>query len=136
MKKRYGALDHFRGFTLMELLVVIIIMSVLVAIAVPTYINTKEKALDKEAVTALKMVKAGERQYFSKFEFFYPVSGSTSNLAFINDNLSLDLSGSNWGYAISGTGSTFSATAARGARTWTITQVTSDPTCSPVGSCL
>lgn len=42
------------GFTLIELLVVIIIIGVLAAIAVPTYLNQREKAWRTQAVNDLK----------------------------------------------------------------------------------
>ncbi|HAJ56870.1 MAG TPA: hypothetical protein DCL35_03760 [Candidatus Omnitrophica bacterium] len=136
MKKLIRAIDDLSGFTLIELVVVVIIMSILVALAVPTYTNTKEKALDKEAVMALKLIRSASKQYFAKFEHFYPYTGSITSLSNINNNLSLDLSGSNWGFALSGTGTAFTANATRtgSTRRWTINQAASEPSC--VTACL
>lgn len=125
--------NTFSGFTLIELMVVVIIVGILAALAVPNYINTREKAVDKEAISVLKLMRAAEKQHYMKFDRYYPSSGSTSSLANINANLSLDLDGSNWGYAVSGTGSTYRANATRSGRTWTINNTLSGPGCS--GSC-
>ncbi len=135
MYKKYLKINKFCGFTLIELMVVVIVISILTAIAIPTYTNTKEKAIDKEAISALKLVRAANKQYFSKYNHYLPPSGTITGINNINNNLSLDLNGVSWTYNISGSGGgTFTANAARGTRTWTITQGSADPTCS--GTCL
>lgn len=136
MKRIIYSKEDFAGFTLIELMVVVIIMGIVIALAVPTYTNTKEKALDKEAVMALRLISTANKQYGSKLEYFYPSSGSVSNIGQINNNLSLALGSTNWGYAISGTGATFRANATRvgGTRRWTIDQASVDPAC--VTACL
>lgn len=131
--KFFSAPSRPAGFTLIELMVVVIVMSILVALTVPNYINTREKALDKEAVAALRLMYAANKHYFSKLDHYYPTAGSPS-LANINANLSIALNSSSWSYALTGTGGTFTATAQRSGRTWTVNQGSSTPTCS--GSCL
>lgn len=125
---------NFCGFTLIELMVVVVIMGILAAIAIPTYTNTREKAIDKEAISVLKLVRAANKQYFSKYNFYLPLSGSITSISSINNNLSLDLNNASWSYSITGNGATFTASAARGGRTWSVTQSPTDPSCS--GTCL
>ena len=123
------------GFTLMELMVVVVIVGVLAGIAIPTYTATREKAYDREAVTSLRLVRVALKQYYGKYGCYYPPT-STITTPTINSMLNLDLNANLWAYQIasSGFGSSYSATAQRSGRTWTMNPGVTDPTCS--GSCL
>jgi type IV pilus assembly protein PilE len=52
------------GFTLIELMVVLVIASVLIAIAVPSYISSARKSRRTEAKTALLDMAGREERYF------------------------------------------------------------------------
>ena len=125
-----------RAFTLMELLIVVIVIGIIVALSVPSYINTREKAIDKEAITALKLIRGANKQYYVKGNVFYPISGTVNSLPIINSNLSTDITTTNWAISITGTGAAYTATAVRSGRTWTINQGTADPACTPATACL
>jgi len=51
------------GFTLAELVIVIIIIAILAALAIPRFIRTAEKAKGDESVANLRLIFAGERMY-------------------------------------------------------------------------
>jgi prepilin-type N-terminal cleavage/methylation domain-containing protein len=53
-----------KGFTLMELMVVIVIVAILAAVAVPLYINYVRDALRTEAKGAIGAVITAEQTYF------------------------------------------------------------------------
>ena len=64
MQKCSKQKNHKRGFTLLELLVVVLIIGMLAAIAVPKYQESVEKAIMQEAIINLKAIAdANERFY-------------------------------------------------------------------------
>jgi type IV pilus assembly protein PilE len=52
-----------RGLTLIELLIVIVIVGILAAIAVPVYTNYMQRARRADAKTALEQLRAAEEMY-------------------------------------------------------------------------
>lgn len=119
-----------KGWTLIEFLVVLIIIGILAGLAIPNFTRTRERALDKEAQTALRLIQAAERVYQSKYDTYWPAP----TLADINTNLKLDLASSSWNFTVpSATVTVFTANATRtdSSRGWSITQDTSvAPVCS------
>ena len=124
------------GFTIIELMVVLVIIGVLASLAIPGFSRTKERAFDKEARITLDLIVAGEKMYRAKIGFYYPSSGTVGESA-IEDNLQLDLSSSSWEYNITGLGGTnFNATAARSgsvswSRQWLVNATLVNATCTP-----
>jgi type IV pilus assembly protein PilA len=62
------------GFTLVEVLVVVVIIGALVAIAVPVYLNYRRGAADKAAQSDIRGAIATVEQYFADNENTYPAS--------------------------------------------------------------
>lgn len=67
------------GFSIIELAVVILIIGVVAAIAVPTYLNYRKKAISVEATTNLINIYKFEMQHFAENNTF---TDSMSQLAF------------------------------------------------------
>jgi len=55
-----------KGFTMIELLVVLLIIGILAAVAAPMYLAHVEKAKASEAVGALALMREAEREYYTK----------------------------------------------------------------------
>jgi type IV pilus assembly protein PilA len=68
--KRHIGRDEDEGFTLIELMVVVLIIAILLAIAIPTFLGARERANDRaaqsslrNALTAAKTVFTDEQDY-------------------------------------------------------------------------
>jgi len=75
------------GFTLIELVVVVIIVGILATFAMPQYAKTHEKTLDNEAKATLVLIQAAENIYRSEAGTFYV----SSNHDALSSNLSISL---------------------------------------------
>lgn len=103
-----------RGFTLLELVFVLVIIGVLTTLSIAHYSPIRERAIAREAVAALRLIAAAERIYRMELGGYYPPGATQSNINVINDQLRLRLRGNNWDYSITSNGDdTFIATADR-----------------------
>jgi len=113
--------------------VVVIIVGILAGIALPQYVRSRERAMDKQAKAILSLIRAAERAYKMETGSYYTGSGIDN----INTNLNLDLvDDGNWvGHTITSfVGFTASITRAGQAggypRSCTITAGDVNATCS------
>jgi type IV pilus assembly protein PilA len=68
-----------KGFTLIELLVVILIIGILAAIAIPAFLNQRNKAYDSAAKSNLRTAATAEETYATDNNGAYPASTDTSS---------------------------------------------------------
>jgi prepilin-type N-terminal cleavage/methylation domain-containing protein len=68
-----------KGFTLIELLIVVVIIGVLAAIAIPKFVNTKERAMVANMKSDLRNMVTAQEGYFSTNFTYYngPVPSAT-----------------------------------------------------------
>ncbi len=64
-RTRSGTVAHAAGFTLVELMVTVVIISILASIAVPSYLSSVRKSRRTEARTALLDLAAREERYMA-----------------------------------------------------------------------
>jgi type IV pilus assembly protein PilA len=115
------------GFTLIELLVVIIIIGILAAIAIPVFLNQRQKGYDAQAKSDLRNMATAEETYLTDNNAytasvddlvtagFKPSSGVSNRTAsFVTDQsytlTACSQSGKKWQYLSSGAGVTQNGT--------------------------
>jgi len=127
-----------KGFTLFEILVVLIIIGIIAALLLFNFRPMREQALDKEAVTALKLIQSAQKVYWLEYRHYFPDSGvAVTDPAVINSALRVNLpttATSNWTFSIP-TINTGTATATREGRTWTLTVDSDTVNCAPADKC-
>jgi len=137
-------LQEVLGFTLMEIMVVIIILGIVMAFAVPNYQKAVETTHLDDALSQMKAIHAAQQVYQVKNGSYFPTTNITVALAAINTNLNLHINENGMTYTCTGSpyggGTQYSCTAVRQAPapTFTVTLTQTDisetnPVCS--GSC-
>ena len=66
-----------RGFSLVELTIVVAILGVLAALAIPTFMSSSAKAKQNEAQLILKQIYEMQHTYRQEKDTYYPSDGST-----------------------------------------------------------
>jgi type IV pilus assembly protein PilA len=74
-----------KGFTLIELMVVVLIIAILIAIAIPTFLGARKRAQDRQAQSNLRNGLTTEKTYYADAQVFTTV---TTELTPIESNLS------------------------------------------------
>jgi type IV pilus assembly protein PilA len=98
-KKRRGQ----RGFTLIELVVVLAILGILIALAVPRYLGARKNALVAEGDNMLQEVKTLSWAYYQQYSTFAGITLGAIGFT--------PPTGSCWTIAVGGTASLLTATA-------------------------
>ena len=105
-----------KGFTLVELLMVVIIIGILVTLAVPNYQKVVERAKGTKAKANLDMVRKAQIQYRALVDEFADALAtldSASEIDFSSANLTAD---NDWTYTMGGGGSSSIAFTCEAAR--------------------
>ena len=82
-----------KGFTLIELIVVVIIIGILAAIAAPMMQGNIKKARESEAIAALGMIRTMERLFFVEHGVYAKVDTGSWDMNYLPGITSNDLSG-------------------------------------------
>ncbi len=103
------------GFTLIELIVVVLVVGVLAATAAPQYARVMERGRANEAILALDVVKASEDRYYNKYGAYCIGPATSCGLDIALPNLK---NFNAWGNLTAGTGNpSWKTTVTRNANT-------------------
>lgn len=72
------------GFTLIELMVVLVVIGILMAIAIPTFLGAKNKANDRSAEENARNALTAEKEYYTDNQAYLAASASTANPAILS----------------------------------------------------
>jgi prepilin-type N-terminal cleavage/methylation domain-containing protein len=119
----------YSGFTLVELMVVVVIVGLMAVAAMPNFYNSRERRLNDQARTILASIRESEKMYRLKNDTnSYASCSSNSNCSI---RLGVELSSTDWNFRVTGSGAAYEAMAARighGGRVCTANQ-TAEPFC-------
>ena len=90
MRARIGR-DDEDGFTLIELMVVVLIIAILLAIAIPTFLGARSKAQDRASQSNLRNALTAEKTYYVDNQAY--TDNTSSNLTNIEPSLTYTASG-------------------------------------------
>jgi len=106
--------NNKKGFTLIELMIVVVIIGILAALAIPRFMRASTKSKQSEAKSILKQIYVMEHAYRQEKDIYWPPAGTTATAvaggAFADIGVEIGVS-SRYTYSIVGTATTFTATA-------------------------
>ncbi|OQB72795.1 MAG: Fimbrial protein precursor [candidate division TA06 bacterium ADurb.Bin131] len=109
MKKMMNRKNRSKGFTLVELMVVVIIVGILAAVAVPIYRQNVKRAMASEGAALLGSVLTAERVYYAEHNTYTTDSAAlgvetTGNKYFQNGFTVTEADGNGFKAETNGTG--------------------------------
>lgn len=65
-----------KGFTLLELLIVVIIIGILASLAIPRFITAMQKARKGAAASMLGVIRSGQMRYYAEYNAYTSTIGN------------------------------------------------------------
>jgi type IV pilus assembly protein PilA len=78
LRARLGREDDEGGFTLIELMVVVLIIAILIAIAIPTFLGARTRAQDRQAQSNLRNAFAAEKVVYTDNQAYTTTAATLS----------------------------------------------------------
>ena len=99
-----------RGFSLLELLIVVAIILIIATIAIPSLLRSRQAAQESSAVAQVRTINTAEVTYLSSNQGSYGDVPSLITQGFIDSRFTASVSGYNFAVTASGTDYTVTAT--------------------------
>jgi len=99
-----------RGFSLLELLIVVAIILIIATIAIPSLLRSRQAAQESSAVAQVRTINTAEVTYLSSNQGSYGVIASLITQGFVDSRFVGSVSGYNFVVTASGTDYTVTAT--------------------------
>jgi type IV pilus assembly protein PilA len=90
--------DREDGFTLIELMVVVLIIAILIAIAIPTFLGARQRAQDRAAQSDLRNALTAEKTFYTDYQV-YAAAATDADGSGVADLVEIE-SSLDWGGAL------------------------------------
>jgi type IV pilus assembly protein PilA len=80
MQRRLQGQQREAGFTLIELMVVVLIIAILIAIAIPTFLGARRRAQDRAAQSNLRNALTAEKAYYTDNQAYSTVAADITSI--------------------------------------------------------
>ena len=90
LEKLRARRESEEGFTLIELMVVVLIIAILLAIAIPTFLGARSKAQDRAAQSNIRNAFTAEKTFYVDGQAYDPDTDNASAIAKIEPSLKFD----------------------------------------------
>ena len=92
-KLRERRRDGEEGFTLIELMVVVLIIAILLAIAIPTFLGARKRAQDRAAQSSLRNALTAAKTMYTDSSTYAAADASATGLITVEPSLTYALTG-------------------------------------------
>jgi len=103
-------IDH-RGFSLLELLIVVAIILIIATIAIPSLLHSRQAANESAAVATLRVVNTAQVTYASANSGLYTTLQQLVSASLLDSSLLQTKAGYNYGISLSGNGLDYTVSA-------------------------